>query len=210
MHHRRFAHLLLYPVVAAIALSIPRSTLHAQAARPQPTRRSGFGLAYDSRRSRLVLYAGSDSAYNRLGDTWEWANGVWTQRQLDGPPARSDFAMTYDSRRARVVVFGGRTAAGLSNETWEFDGDGWTRADSGGGPSARNLVSMAFDAGRGHTVLFGGSSTPKDSATWEWDGQHWQRFAGSPADRRRAAHMRWSTIRRGSASCSLVDTSTTG
>jgi Photosynthetic reaction centre cytochrome C subunit/Galactose oxidase, central domain len=143
----------------------------------QPARRSGFGLAFDSRRSRLVLFGGSDSTYVRLGDTWEWSSGGWMPRALAGPPARSDFAMTYDSRRGRVVVFGGRTAAGLSNETWEFDGDRWIEVDSTG-PSARNLVSMAFDAKRGRTVLFGGSSTAKDSSTWEWDGHRWQRFPG--------------------------------
>lgn len=139
----------------------------------RPARRNGFGLAFDSRRSRLVLFGGSDSGYTRLDDTWEWWNDRWTQVAAQGPPARSDFAMTFDSQRGRVVVFGGRTASGLMNDTWEYDGQRWTRADSTG-PSPRNLVSMAFDEHRGRTVLFGGSAP--DSSTWEWDGRHWRSF----------------------------------
>jgi len=152
----------------------------------RPVPRSGFGLAFDSRRSRLVLFGGSDSAYSRLDDTWEWWNDRWTRIDGPGPAARSDFAMTYDARRGRVVIFGGRSAAGLQSDTWEFDGEHWVRGDSVG-PAPRNLVSMVYDARRGHVVLFGGSgSVVRDSSTWEWNGAQWQQFppqANGPAAR---------------------------
>ena len=98
----------------------------------RPPARSGFGLAFDTRRSRLVLFGGSDTAFQRLGDTWEWTGGSWTRVEGAGPPARSDFAMTFDARRGRIVMFGGRTATGLGRDTWEFDGARWSLVDTTG------------------------------------------------------------------------------
>jgi len=139
----------------------------------RPPARSGFGLAFDTRRSRLVLFGGSDTAFQRLGDTWEWSGGRWARVDVPGPPARSDFAMAFDARRGRVVVFGGRTPAGLGRDTWEFDGARWTLVDSAG-PSARALTSMTYDDARGRVVLFGGSAgSARMNDTWEWDGRAW-------------------------------------
>ncbi len=160
---------------SAVVLSLSSEGLAAQAASDsiRPPARSGFGLAFDSRRSRLVVFGGSDTAFQRLGDTWEWSAGRWTRIDIAGPPARSDFAMTFDSRRGRVVVFGGRTTSGLARDTWEFDGTRWVLADTAG-PSARALTSLAYDEARGRVVLFGGSTGASRLAdTWEWDGKSW-------------------------------------
>jgi polyisoprenoid-binding protein YceI len=145
----------------------------APARADRPPVRSSHGLAFDTRRSRLVLFGGSDSVYHALGDTWEWAEGRWTRLDIDGPAPRAGFAMSFDSRRGRVVLFGGRTTAGLAHDTWEFDGHVWTRVDTTG-PPERNLTAMAFDESRGRAVLFSGSLARGESAdTWEWDGAHW-------------------------------------
>ena len=34
-------------------------------------------MAYDAARGSVVLFGGSDSTYQRLGDTWTWTNDVW-------------------------------------------------------------------------------------------------------------------------------------
>lgn len=166
----------------------------SNALRPPP--RSGFGLAFDTRRSRLVLFGGSDSAFQRLGDTWEWSGGTWTRLEILGPPARSDFAMTFDARRGRIVMFGGRTAAGLGRDTWEFDGARWTLVDSTG-PSPRALTNMAYDAARGRAVLFGGSmGSVRLSDTWEWDGRAWTEARGAGPAARASHAMTYDAARR--------------
>jgi hypothetical protein len=153
-----------------------------------PSRRSAAGLAYDSRRSRLVLFGGSDTAFGPLNDTWEWSKNRWTRVAADAP-ALDNFAMAYDSRRGRVVVFGGSTAKGRSPDTWEFDGQRWTRVDTGG-PPARNLMSMAFDEKRGRMVMFGGAGTREGLGdTWEWDGTLWHAMpTGAPGPAARGSH----------------------
>jgi len=184
---RRFSTAVLVGVLAA----------GANAQKPErPPARSGFGLAFDSRRSRLVLFGGSDTAFQRLGDTWEWSAGSWTRVEVAGPPARSDFAMTFDARRGRVVVFGGRTASGLGRDTWEFDGERWSLVDSVG-PSPRALTNMAYDDARGRVVLFGGSAgSARLNDTWEWDGHAWTEIR-SRAPGTRASHaMAYDATRR--------------
>jgi hypothetical protein len=153
-----------------------------------PSPRSGAGLAYDSRRSKLVLFGGSDTGFKPLGDTWEWSKNRWTRVAADAP-ARGNFAMAYDSWRGRVVVFGGSTATGKSHDTWEFDGLRWTQVDTGG-PPARNLMSMAFDEKRGRMVMFGGAGTRQGLGdTWEWDGTSWRAMpAGDPGPAARGSH----------------------
>ncbi len=191
---------LIFPrrvAMIALALSVPavacsrhaRVTDASPAVAERPPARSGFGLAFDTRRSRLVLFGGSDTAFERLGDTWEWSAAHWTRVAVNGPPARSDFAMTFDARRGRVVMFGGRTATGAANDTWEFDGTRWLRVDSAG-PGARALTSMAYDDARGRVVLFSGSAGSKRPAdTWEWDGHAWTEMpVTTPGPVGRGAH----------------------
>lgn len=146
-----------------------------------PPVRSSFGLAYDAARHRLVLFGGSDSTFQRLGDRWEWSAAGWRRVAIAGPAPRAGFAMVYDAARRVTVLFGGRTAAGLAADTWTYDGTRWTRVDSGG-PPARQLAAMAFDASRGRVVLFGGSAGNATLGdTWEWDGAHWSATAADPA-----------------------------
>jgi hypothetical protein len=164
-------------LLAQSALAGPGAPMLLRSADAQtlsrPSPRSGHGMAFDSRRSRIVLFGGSDSTFQRLGDTWEWDSRGWTRVELSGPPARSDFAMTFDMRRGRVVIFGGRLASGLGHDTWEYDGARWMRIDTLG-PPARALASMAYDEARGRVVLFGGSTgSARLADTWEWDGRVW-------------------------------------
>jgi hypothetical protein len=169
--------ILLSALVLGVAACRPpalNSTTATIAAVPpdRPSPRSAAGLVFDSRRSRLVLFGGSDSTYQPLADTWEWSGNRWTRLAAEAP-ARSNFAMAFDSRRGRVVVFGGSTRGGRAHDTWEFDGARWTQVDTGG-PPARNLVSMAFDEARGRMVLFGGAGLHESLRdTWEWDGTSW-------------------------------------
>src|SRR5688572_10134965 len=80
---------------------------------------AGRGIAYDSRRSRAVVF-GSE------GETWEFAGTTRLHRAAsNGPFARQSHAMAYDQARGQTLLFGGR-AGGLSlGDTWLWDGCTW-------------------------------------------------------------------------------------
>jgi len=147
-----------------------------------PSPRLSHALAFDSNRSRVVMFGGETAIGPPtvlVGDTWEWDGGNWTQVEDIGPSARKWFAMAYDRNRNRLVLFGGLTASGASGETWEWDGQDWTQV-SETGPQARVLHAMAFDSSKNVVTLFGGQLQAADPAqqailndTWEWNGQDW-------------------------------------
>jgi cysteine-rich repeat protein len=161
-----------------------------------PAERSGFGLAYDAHRKRVVLFGG-------LGfrDTWEWDGARWLLVQAaTAPPARAMHAMTYDPIRRRVVVFGGRTSlAGTNselNDTWAWDGTTWIEI-VGPSPSKRSDTAVAFDPMRGVIVLYGGISDTNDvlADTWELDDSTWTpRTSSVPPGPRREHSMAFDPV----------------
>jgi len=146
-----------------------------------PSPRLSHALAFDSNRSRVVMFGG-ETAFGLppvppvlVGDTWEWDGENWTQVQDIGPSARKWFAMAYDRNRNRLVLFGGLTASAASGETWEWDGQDWTQV-SETGPTARVLHAMGFDSSKNVVTLFGGRLQQQQTVlndTWEWNGQDW-------------------------------------
>lgn len=93
-----------------------------------PGPRAWPGLAYDSKRHRMVLFSGEDAAGHFYGDTWAYDGKTWTRVATDGPPARIQFVMAYDTKRDRVVLFGGMDANGhYVDDVWEFDGQTWSK-----------------------------------------------------------------------------------
>ena len=90
--------------------------------KPEP--RSGFGMAYDSRRGKVVLFGGYNGAAppgNSFSDTWEWNGTVWTKTDAISVP-RQTFGMAFDANRGRTVMFGGfQSGQGTpTSETWEY------------------------------------------------------------------------------------------
>jgi uncharacterized protein (TIGR03437 family) len=132
-------------------------------ASPAPPAREWFGIGFDGRRGRLVVFGGNGAA-GILADTWEWepASGRWTQLNPTGErPAgrlRQESAAAPDL--GGVVFFGGRTDAGLSNELWllappamagpRISSGGIRNAFSGqGGAVAPGELVSIFGAGLG-------------------------------------------------------------
>lgn len=143
---------------------------------PGPGPRLGHGFAYDSRRTRAVLYGGIDDSGELHDDTWEWDGATWVQMTPEGDPpgTRSNMWMTYDLDRRRVVMFGGKTGAGASNEVHEYDGFNWEAISATSGPSARRDAgggAAAYDP-IGQRVLVYGSDQADDDL-WAWDGNEW-------------------------------------
>jgi hypothetical protein len=135
-----------------------------------PSARFDHAVAYDSARSRVVLFGGG--ANTGLSDTWEWDGTAWTQMQDEGPAARSVHAMAFDSARSRVVLFGGDGGSQLFGDTWEWDGTAWTQVQDTG-PSGRSGHAMAFDTQAPRVVLFGGSAL---SDTWTFANGTWSQL----------------------------------
>ncbi len=154
-----------------------------------PPRRSQFGLAWDSRRQRLVLFGGENETGGVFDDTWEWDGARWTRvLPTTTPPARAGHAMTYDAQRGVVVLFGGHvpflgSTSAQFGDTWEWDGVRWTERATTVAPSARSDAAMAYDPVRGRTVLFGGGPLrgAGTDETWEWDGTAWEQRSSSAA-----------------------------
>jgi hypothetical protein len=94
-------------------------TLMAPVSRPTP--RGGHGMAFDSRRGRIVIYGGY-----RHNELWEYDGLTWLQRVAPTAPAGS-FAsgLVYDAARQRMVFY---TSDGT---LWEFQpvGDACTTGD---------------------------------------------------------------------------------
>ncbi|MBK7581895.1 MAG: hypothetical protein IPI67_17010 [Myxococcales bacterium] len=87
----------------------------------KPTARVDFGMAYDSRRKKVVLN-GVDSG-GTLGETWEWDGTVWSKVDvaLNGHVSPG---MAFDSSRGRVVRYGGYDGGSPKQETWEYHARG--------------------------------------------------------------------------------------
>lgn len=141
-----------------------------------PSSRAAHAMAYDSVRSRLVLFGGVDLSRVGLSDTWERDGAVWRQVQDIGPDGAFLASMVF--RRDVTELFGGVSAyadAGPTQVfglTWEWDGAHWTaRQDIGVG--ARLGHATAFDSARLRVVLFGGATAFNEDAnalrgdTWE-------------------------------------------
>ncbi|NNF58853.1 MAG: hypothetical protein HKN04_11510 [Rhodothermaceae bacterium] len=156
---------------------------------PQP--RSGYAMAYDAAHDRVVLFGGSDSTYQRLGDTWVWADEAWMPLETAAsPPARSDAQLTYDAARSQLVLFGGLSAdRELLADTWLLDDTTWVQVESSA-PPARQMAAMTYDADRARVVLFGGQGDDRAllGDTWEWDGAQWTQQGAEGAPPPRASH----------------------
>ena len=142
-----------------------------------PPLRSAAAAAFDSTRSRTVLYGGSNGNCS-YDDTWEYAGGGWALVRAEGdtathPGRRSGAAAAYDSTRSLTVLLGGCTASGADARTFEWDGSSWTDRTAAltTSPPARTGHSLAYDSVRERTVTVDGSgscaSAQPLSDTWE-------------------------------------------
>jgi hypothetical protein len=142
---------------------------------------SGVGLAYDSKRARVVSLGGYTG--RPLDALRAWDGSEWNDLENHPEGAAAEAGLAYDAARDRLVAFGGSVAQGrFGGTTWEHDGAAWTKVDAPVSPPARQAHAMAYDSARRRTVIFGGSGEPppggrrpKLGDTWEYDGRTWTR-----------------------------------
>lgn len=137
-----------------------------------PSPRVRASMAYDSARSRVVLFGGSTGA----SDTWELDGENWTRIETaDALPPRIGASMVFDVARGVVVLFGGEHEYHAVSDTWEYDGSNWRQIETDPTPPERAGACMVYDPIRQRAVLFGGYRDVgryAQSDTWEYgDGQ---------------------------------------
>ena len=158
----------------------------------KPAARTGAAMAYDSVRSKFVLFGGRAGSGYDYQDTWEWdpATGVWTDKTGSGarPDARAQHGMIFDNKAGKIVLFGGgrsqiggdlMTVSLAFDDTWEYDGATatWSKCATAVAPSARVDFGFAYSGKTNKGYLFGGmevtsadmGGTPTQDS-WEWDG----------------------------------------
>jgi cysteine-rich repeat protein len=131
------------------------------------TGRFGHSLAYDTARSRVVMFGGT-GALPFLDEVWEWDGTTWIQASLlGGIQPRANHAMAYMPERQVTIVFGGSGLGGAIRDTWEWNGTKWAQLAPASSPSGREVTAMAYDVARQQLVLFGGATdTGLTSETW--------------------------------------------
>jgi len=95
---------------------------------PSPLPREWAGVAYDSRRDRVMVFGGfvlAGGSGNVVADLAEWdpASGAWQSCPATGvaPSARTYAAFAYDSKRDVLVMFGGQSADySAVTDVWEW------------------------------------------------------------------------------------------
>ncbi len=145
-----------------------------------PSARYLYGMCYDKRRDRVVLFGGRTSTTEQ-NDTWEFDGTNWQQASpAVSPPAREEMVMAFDAGRGTAVVFGGLDHATdtLLGDTWEYDGTNWLLAAPTNSPSPRYRCASAYDSTRQRLVVYGGyDGEDIPTETLEYSGSNWATIA---------------------------------
>jgi PKD repeat protein len=146
-----------------------------------PSIRGGEVLLWDPESQNVLLYGG-DLPGSHLNDTWQFANGMWTElHPLTTPGYRGDSWAVYDPVQNATFLFGGLLDTstygvnGPVGDTWRWTGGDWANVttDLVGSPSSRWALddNGVYDAADGYALLFGGRSNAGGELfdTWELD-----------------------------------------
>jgi hypothetical protein len=140
-----------------------------------PAARAFTAMAYDPNRFVTVLYGGSGTGDNSLGDTWEFSDMTTSWKQLTpstDPQVRESHGIVYDPTLKKVVMHAGYAGGVLSRDVWTYDGNDWTKLPDNAAIPVRANFAWALDTTRGVSVLFGGETTNGATLgeTWEFSG----------------------------------------
>jgi N-acetylneuraminic acid mutarotase len=93
---------------------------------PRPEKRWGAGIAYDSSRSQVILFGGSNADQSKyFSDTWLYdpAADTWTELKPSGtlPGARAAATVKYFEATDQVIMFAGLGPSGELKDLWAFE-----------------------------------------------------------------------------------------
>jgi hypothetical protein len=132
-----------------------------------PSPRRETSLVWDTRRQRLVLFGGMDSALSVTSELWEWDGTRWFDLTPDPrpprwPPPRTAHVAGYDPQRGVMLVFGGQLAEPpYGRDLWEWDSRAlvFRNLTPASPPSSWPTgwsAAGAFEVARGRLALIGG------------------------------------------------------
>lgn len=135
-----------------------------------PGPRVDYGLAYDERRERVVLFGGSDETDTWRADTWEWDGTQWSIIGVQGPTGMNRASMAYDSLRD-VLVLHVETLYSSADvaETWEWHTDRWVMIERTTDQD-RVYSNLIFDPMAGEIRAYAAVSP----ILWRWTGKRWE------------------------------------
>jgi hypothetical protein len=156
-----------------------------------PAPRTFPGIAYDSRRDRLIVFGGNrvlfgpNEAFDSLlDDHWEWDGRRWLLFEGLRPPSRTEACLIFDPIRNRTILFGGwRWQDGQRvrlADLWEFDGTRWHQSPTIG-PAARSGMAATWDPIGKRVTMIGGNGPRHDA--WGLTGGGWTQIADMPQGR---------------------------
>ena len=152
---------------------------------PAPKYRYCYGMVYDSKRERTVIFGGRADDFYKLSDTWVYDGEDWAEIETDPHPEDilTNFGFAFDKKRGVAVLNGSKSLGGGNYDfaTWEFDGETWTkRIFDDPYPKFFSNNAMVYDEAREVIVLFGGVKYDEENYesaysndTWEYDGESW-------------------------------------
>jgi hypothetical protein len=134
------------------------------------------GVAYDTKRNKLVLYGGQTLDTGEcVRETWEWDGVSWAQISTNSPTACNRFEMVYDDGQERVLLFGGQDDERKPiSETWAWNGETWEQL-AADGPEGRAHFGFVHDPTHEQTLLYGGYFGPIFDDFWTLRENAWQK-----------------------------------
>ena len=156
----------------------------APAARAQPA------MAYDPGDGYVLLFGG-DGPSRIHADTWDFADGLWTQLMPPShPSARYGASLVWDAADDYMLLFGGQSSkGGMLGDTWAFRAGAWTQLHPTLSPPARTDYAMTYDAADHEVLLFGGvdfGTGTYYADTWAFSGGQWTQLSPSTSPSPRA------------------------
>ena len=94
---------------------------------PSPSARLRPLMVYDSARSVMVLFGGTDYCTSVFGDTWEYDGSTWSPIATPTAPSPRHFhVLAFDAAREEVLLFGGMSNPIAPVDMSEILGDTWS------------------------------------------------------------------------------------
>jgi hypothetical protein len=148
-----------------------------------PSKRAFPGMAWDSDRNVLVVYGGQEfqplkpkektPVLGPIYDTWEYANGTWTQK-TSGEPKVVKPLLVYDAINKQVVMMGS-DATDAKPAMYRYSNGAWTRLTPAKMPTCANEGAFMVQ-NNGRYLFLGGlcvTGTPATQEVFEFDGTTW-------------------------------------
>lgn len=140
-----------------------------------PEARAAHAAVFDSRQNRMLIFGGSSTTQQSLGDTWQLAlddQPTWKRLRPEGvgPRERWGHTAVYDSLGNRMLIFGGVFSFSdfifeTQNDVWALELDEqpmWNEiVPLGVLPTARLRHSATFDPKMNRMYVFGGTTTDR-------------------------------------------------